>query len=835
MLHLYPAFPARARRSGKTSATLCALIAGLAAAIFSPSPASAQLFTQHQALFGDANPGEYFGYYVAASGDTLVVSTSSNKRIYVFVDTPSGWVLQQKIAANYSDQSFGRIAIDGDTLVAGNEIYVRTNGGWTLQQALPFGGDPRPAVQGDTVVIGQPRAANGDANGSVWVFTRSGTTWTQRALLFPDTPGNVEMGTQVRIDGGTIVATTQNGSFGAAYGAYVFTGSGATWTQQARLVSPTGGWWMSVAIDGDTVALSDPANNRINLFARSGTNWNLTDTIPIPATGNNYFGDQLALSGGFLAASADGIFYVLTKTSSGWIAAQSFTRPGNEFGALDLTRRGKTFVLSNPYDNTQAAANGLVEVYTVPSPPPPGGGWQDDDVGAVGVAGGSADNNGTVTVSGSGADIWDRADQFHFRSQTLTGDGAIVARVTATGSGNPWSKIGLMFREDLAPAARTALMLLTPGNHFGTQFRADTFEPTGFSDAGWVGPPQWMMLARAGNTFASYRSDNGVSWTSLGSATVVMPATVYVGLAVSSHDNTTLNTGTFDGVELISTSASPGAPQPPSNLTASANSSSVIHLTWTDNANNESGTQVERSTDGATFTLIASPGTNTTSYFDTGLSANNTYYYRVRAFNTAGSSAYSNITQVTTQDPPPSDQLVGEDIGDVAVPGSVSTANGVTTIAAAGDDIWDQADSFYFYNRAVTGNFELHARITSLGDTDPWAKAGVMIRATLDPGAPNVFAMLTAGNAAGLQSRATPGASTNFTSGLWVSTPYWVFLSRNGNTFTALVSPDGANWTLLGTQTVDMPTTVYAGVAVTSHNPSTATQATITSLAFGPN
>jgi len=170
--------------------------------------------------------------------------------------------LQQQFTANFSDQSEAPVAIDGDTLVVASEIYVRSGGVWTLQQSLPFN-DPRPALQGDTLAIGQPRAPSGDANGAVYVFTRSGTTWTQQALLFPDTPGQVQMGVQVKIDRDTIVASTQNGSFGAAYGAYVFTRSGATWTQQARLVSPTGGWWMGVAVVGDTIALSHPPNNRI--------------------------------------------------------------------------------------------------------------------------------------------------------------------------------------------------------------------------------------------------------------------------------------------------------------------------------------------------------------------------------------------------------------------------------------------------------------------------------------------------------------------------------------------------------------------------------------------
>src|SRR5437879_1299164 len=117
------------QKSGFLRRFLATTLLGGTIALLSAPIAHAQLYTESQTLFGDPTPSEYFGYYVAASGDTVAVSTSSNKRVYVFVHTPTGWVLQQKIAANYSDQSFGRIALDGDTLVAGNEIYVRSGGG----------------------------------------------------------------------------------------------------------------------------------------------------------------------------------------------------------------------------------------------------------------------------------------------------------------------------------------------------------------------------------------------------------------------------------------------------------------------------------------------------------------------------------------------------------------------------------------------------------------------------------------------------------------------------------------------------------------------------------
>lgn len=94
------------------------------------------------------------------------------------------------------------------------------------------------------------------------------------------------------------------------------------------------------------------------------------------------------------------------------------------------------------------------------------------------------------------------------------------------------------------------------------------------------------------------------------------------------------------------------APAAPSGLTAAAVSGSQINLAWTDNSSNETGFRVERSTNGATFAQIATVGAGVRTYSNTGLSAGTLYYYRVRAYNTGGSSAYSNVSSATTLTPP---------------------------------------------------------------------------------------------------------------------------------------------------------------------------------------
>ena len=103
-----------------------------------------------------------------------------------------------------------------------------------------------------------------------------------------------------------------------------------------------------------------------------------------------------------------------------------------------------------------------------------------------------------------------------------------------------------------------------------------------------------------------------------------------------------------------------GLPAAPSGLIATAVSSSQINLTWTDNANNETGFKIERKTGvGGTWSQIATTGANTTTYNNnSGLTAGTTYYYRVRANNGSGDSGYSNEANATTPASAPCDLIV---------------------------------------------------------------------------------------------------------------------------------------------------------------------------------
>ena len=158
------------------------------------------------------------------------------------------------------------------------------------------------------------------------------------------------------------------------------------------------------------------------------------------------------------------------------------------------------------------------------------------------------------------------------------------------------------------------------------------------------------------------------------------------------------------------------------------------------------------------------------------------------------------------------------DIGSVAIAGGASYSNNTFTINASGWDIWSTADSFRYVYQPLNGDGEITARVTALQNTDPWAKAGVMIREDLTPGSRHAFMALTTGNGTAFQRRTTTGGQSDHTAGAATTAPYWVRLTRSGNTYTGFYSDNGTSWTQAGTVSISLPAAAYMGLALTSHS-----------------
>ncbi|MEJ8567951.1 M6 family metalloprotease domain-containing protein [Elongatibacter sediminis] len=168
----------------------------------------------------------------------------------------------------------------------------------------------------------------------------------------------------------------------------------------------------------------------------------------------------------------------------------------------------------------------------------------------------------------------------------------------------------------------------------------------------------WSDNSTDEDGFTIERSSDGSSWSTL--ATTAANTTAYNDSGLGAASTWYYRVQAFNATETSSWSNTASAttddvpPAAPTNLQASAVSDSAIDLTWVDQAGNEDDYRLERSDDGSTgWSLLANLGANSTAYSDTGLNASEDYFYRVRAGNAFGDSAWSNTASATTDDPPP--------------------------------------------------------------------------------------------------------------------------------------------------------------------------------------
>jgi hypothetical protein len=180
--------------------------------------------------------------------------------------------------------------------------------------------------------------------------------------------------------------------------------------------------------------------------------------------------------------------------------------------------------------------------------------WASGDIGQVGAAGSAYYGSGIYTVTGAGSNVGGSADGFYFANTTVTGNFDLVARLVSVQDVNRRVKAGVMIRETLAPGSRHAFAVATPRTERGLAFqRRVTTDGATTRTAGpaW-NPPAWLKLSRRGDKItAFYRKDAGDAWTTLAAQTYKrLPATLFAGLAVSSHVDGKLATATFESVSV---------------------------------------------------------------------------------------------------------------------------------------------------------------------------------------------------------------------------------------------------------------------------------------------
>jgi hypothetical protein len=167
--------------------------------------------------------------------------------------------------------------------------------------------------------------------------------------------------------------------------------------------------------------------------------------------------------------------------------------------------------------------------------------------------------------------------------------------------------------------------------------------------------------------------------------------------------------------------------------------------------------------------------------------------------------------------------------------------NDTFVMAAAGADIGELThagetsfhDEFHYAFMNLNGDGSMQLKVDSVEDTNEWAKAGIMIRETLDANSPYTMAVVTPGNGVAFQYRTTLGGAVSSIQQAGISVPRWLKITRSGNTITAEHSDDGNIWVAVGTGAsadIAMKADVYIGIALTAHNPTATCHATFSNV-----
>ncbi len=357
---------------------------------------------QGKLVASDFAYGDYFGYDVALSGDTVLVGVpndddagTSSGSSYVYTRNNNSWSEQTKILpmpdeANYEQFGYA-VDIDGDTAVVGayrDDNFVRDAGAayiyrfdgtsWNLHTKL-FASDRAAndhfgkavAIDGNTVVIG----ARGDSDfgrytGSAYVFTFDGTNWTETAkLLASDAAADDGFGSSVDISGNKIIVDGRgNDDFGSYSGsAYIFTFDGTNWTEEAKLLASDGVaghfFGYTVSIDGNTAMIGAPRDSAQGLrrgaayiFTYDGSNWvETTKLMAASGTDGEQLGYSVSLHGNTAVAGTQSQSpYIFTHDGTNWAETTKLPQGRGSLAASENIILVRDYYMVHAYVRTGA-------------------------------------------------------------------------------------------------------------------------------------------------------------------------------------------------------------------------------------------------------------------------------------------------------------------------------------------------------------------------------------------------------------------------------------------------------------------------------------------------
>jgi hypothetical protein len=405
----------------------------------------------------------------------------------------------------------------------------------------------------------------GPSTTEVWKYDINNNTWTSGPPL-PDQRGAgalVKLGRELHYFGGTI---RQNGVYLADYGTHwAFNlDTDTAWrttTTDGQILAPMpnprnhiGGTVLNgkiYAVGGQYLGDQNTPQAEVDVYDPATNSW--SQTAPMPraishVTANVFVRNSLMVVTSGRMANDVLIPNVIQydPTTNTWSELPPL--PGPRQSPVSGLIGDQTVVTCGDRGNSKLQAQTWVTNPTGVLPAP----WQDQDIGNGGLAGNASttDYSSSFSVGGSGVGAVGNADNFNYLYQPLNGDGQIVVRIATQGNTDGSAQAGMMVRETLDPTSKHAALLITPSNGILFERRLATGGATSQTVFSGIAAPYWLKLVRAGNTLTGYRSPDGSRWARLGSSTVTMATSVYVGLAVASNSNVAVSQAGFDNLNL---------------------------------------------------------------------------------------------------------------------------------------------------------------------------------------------------------------------------------------------------------------------------------------------
>jgi autotransporter-associated beta strand protein len=314
------------------------------------------------------------------------------------------------------------------------------------------------------------------------------------------------------------------------------------------------------------------------------------------------------------------------------------------------------------------------------------------------------------------------------------------------------------------------------------------------------------------------RSTDNVTFTQIATLGTNVPSYSNSGLAAGTQYWFRISpmTATGDGNPVVITASTTGLEAVP-DLVFTSKVSSALGLAWTA-VGSATSYRIERSTNGSTFTSLATVSAGTVGYTDSTVAVLGKYYYRVVAIN--GSAEASPSPTIFTAAPALlalPEPWTAVDLGSVGGEGATGLQSGKFISVSRGPARGGAPDSFRYTYQPLVGDGTIIAKVSSLENTGSWAKGGVVIRESLDADARQAVMVVSAANGIAWQYRQNVGGSGVVVAGpTSQAAPAWVKVVRAGNRFTGAWSSDGVAWTDLGSITIPMGSSALVGLASTS-------------------